>query len=242
MKILKQLHRVWFMLLVFIFFLLFFPFYYLSSRNERFYPVLNFFRRLHSFLASALAGIFYVYHVEQRLPAGATYIYCANHTSNLDIMVFCILAKGSYHFMGKEELLKNPILRLFFKTIDITVNRDSKISSFRAFKKAGENLDKGMSLVIFPEGKIDDQYPPRLHSFKNGPFRLAIDKNIPIVPVSIADIWKVLWDDGSRLGSRPGRCRIFVHAPVSVTGLSLADDEQLRDHVFEKIKSKLTDQ
>ncbi|WP_129713861.1 1-acyl-sn-glycerol-3-phosphate acyltransferase [Pedobacter sp. SYP-B3415] len=239
MKILKQLHRVWFMIVVFIFFLLFLPFYYICSRNERYYPVLNFFRHLHSLFASGLAGIFYKFEFEQPLNADQTYVYCANHSSNLDIMVFCILARGSFHFMGKEELLTNPVLRIFFKTIDITVNRESKISSFRAFKKAGDNLDKGMSLVIFPEGKIDDHFPPKLHSFKNGPFRLAIDKKIPIVPVSITDIWKVLWDDGGAHGSRPGICRVFVHAPLCTTEMSLSDDEVLRDRVFEKIKSKL---
>lgn len=141
--------------------------------------------------------------------------------------------------MGKDELLNNPVLGIFFKTIDIAVNRNSKISAFRAFKKAGENLEKGMSLIIFPEGKIDDHYPPKLSEFKNGPFRLAIEKNIPIVPVSIINVWKISWDDGTMYGSKPGICDIYIHKPIDTSGLSYTDTDTLKDEVFNLINSKL---
>jgi len=141
--------------------------------------------------------------------------------------------------MGKDELLNNPVLGIFFKTIDISVNRDSKISAFRAFKKAGENLEKGMSLIIFPEGKIDDHYPPKLGEFKNGPFRLAIDKNIPLVPVSIANVWKINWDDGAKYGSKPGICDIYVHKPINTAALADIDSDLLKEKVFQLIDSKL---
>lgn len=143
--------------------------------------------------------------------------------------------------MGKDELLNNPVLGIFFKTIDISVNRDSKISAFRAFKKAGENLEKGMSLVIFPEGKIDDHYPPKLGEFKNGPFRLAIDKNIPLVPVSITNVWKINWDDGAKYGSKPGICDIYVHKPINTSELADVDSDILKEKVFQLIDSKLVE-
>jgi 1-acyl-sn-glycerol-3-phosphate acyltransferase len=155
-------------------------------------------------------------------------------------MILTILAKGRFHFMGKEELLKSPVFRPFFETIDIPVNRDSKMSSFRAFKKAGDNLDKGMSLIIFPEGKIDEEhYPPQLQSFKNGPFRLAITKKVDIIPVSIADAWKKMWDDGSKYGSRPGICNIYIHKPISTVTLDVDSSDFLREKVFSIIKSKV---
>ena len=141
--------------------------------------------------------------------------------------------------MGKEELKNNAVLGIFFRTIDISVARDSKISAFRAFKKAGENLAKGMSLMIFPEGKIDDVYPPRLQEFKKGPFRLAIEQNIPIVPVSITNVWKVFWDDGFKYGSRPGIVDVYVHKPILTSNLVAEDDEALKAEVFNKIDSKL---
>ncbi len=237
--LLRKVHLVYFLALMLLIFVLFLPFYYVFSRSEKNYHLLNKFRTLHSFLVGILSGIFVKFELAQPLAKNQTYIFCANHTSNLDIIIFCLLAKGRYHFMGKEELLKNPVLGIFFKTIDITVARESKISAFRAFKKAAENLEKGMSLVIFPEGRIDDEYPPVLQDFKSGPFRLAIDKNIPIVPVSITNAWQLMWDDGWKYGSRPGIVNIHVHKPILTSILAVENDDALKAEVHKMIKSKL---
>jgi len=131
------------------------------------------------------------------------------------------------------------VLGFFFRTIDITVNRDSKISSFRAFKTAAERLKNGISVVIFPEATIPLDYPPNLSAFKNGAFRLAIELKIPILPITSLDTWKVLWNTGSQYGSRPGICNIFVHKPIETAHLALDDADTLRDEVHEMIKQKL---
>jgi len=165
-----------------------------------------------------------------------TYIICPNHTSFLDISVLTILCKTPFSFMGKEELLQNPIARIFFKTIDIPVKRDSKISSFKAYKKALEILHDRKSLVIFPEGKIDDNYPPILHPFKPGAFRLATDYNIPVLPVVIQDAWKILWDDGKKFGSQPGIIHVNVLAPVETKALGKENVMQLEKEVYNKMK------
>jgi 1-acyl-sn-glycerol-3-phosphate acyltransferase len=238
-KLLKRIHFVYSLCCILFFFILFWPIYYFATKNPKYYLFLNKVRTVHSFLASAFAGVFFNFKFESKLDANQTYIYCANHTSNLDIIIFCLLAKGRYHFMGKEELMKNPVLGIFFRTIDIAVSRESKISAFRAFKKAGENLEKGMSLIIFPEGKIDESYPPILQEFKNGPFRLAIEKNIPIVPVSIVNVWQLMWDDGLKHGTRPGIGDIYVHQPIATLNLGEDGADALKDDVFRKINSKL---
>ena len=140
--------------------------------------------------------------------------------------------------MGKDELLESFVTRLFFQTVDIPVNRESKMSSFRAFKKAAERLTTGTTMIIFPEGKIPDDYPPQLHEFKNGPFRLAIELKIPIIPVTLSDTWKVLWDTGTEKGSKPGICNIFVHQPVETAHLIIDDADALRDKVHNIINQK----
>jgi 1-acyl-sn-glycerol-3-phosphate acyltransferase len=238
-SMLKQIHRSYTLFIILLFFVILYPFYYASSRKPEWYGILNGFRKLHSYLICLFSGLLLNYRFEEPLCKDQSYIYCANHTSNLDIMIMCILAKGHFHFMGKNELLDNPVLSIFFKSIDIPVNRESKISAFRAFKRAGDNLAKGMSLIIFPEGKIDAAYPPVLQSFKNGPFRLAIDQQIPIVAVSITDAWKHLWDDGSRYGSKPGIAHIYVHKPIYTKDLNIDDSDMLKDRIFDLINSKL---
>ena len=241
-QLLKQAHRMYAVFIILVFSLLFYPFYYLAAQNQKTYFLLNNLRKLKSRLCAFFIGLRLRITFEEELKSTQTYIYCANHTSNYDIILLCMLAKGNFHFMGKEELLKNPMLAIFFKTIDIPVNRASKISSFRAFKRAGDNLEKGMSLIIFPEGGIaGTAYPPRLMPFKNGPFRLAIDKQIPIVPISLTDVWKRMWDDGKQYGSSPGNTTIYVHKPVSTSNLNINEADELKDRIFELINSKLND-
>lgn len=241
-NILKQVHRVYAIVIILIFSLLFYPFYYFAAKRPKTYGLLNLLRKLKSRLCAFFIGLSPRFTFEEPLQENQTYIYCANHTSNHDIMLLCILARGRFHFMGKDELLKNPVLRIFFKTIDIPVNRDSKISAFRAFKRAADNLENGMSLIIFPEGGISGaHYPPQLMPFKNGPFRLAIEQKIPIVPVSVTNIWKRMWDDGNKYGSSPGKVDIYVHKPVLTTNLTINDSDALKDRIFDLINSKLID-
>ena len=238
-QFLKKLHRSWYIVVVSLFFILFYPFLYYFSRKRGRFKTLNHFRRLYALCSSCFSGLVFNYKVEKKIDWTRTYIICANHASNLDIPVTTLLIQNNFAYMGKDDLLDNPITGLFFKTIDIPLNRESKISSFKAFKRAEEYLQHGISLMIFPEGKIADDYPPKLHPFKNGPFRLAINQSIPIIPVTIKDAWKKMWDDGTKYGSSPGICHICVHAPVETSGLSLADADALRDKIYTIIHADL---
>ena len=66
---------------------------------------------------------------------------------------------------------------------------------------------------------------------------MAIDLKIPIIPVSSSNTWKMLWDDGTKYGTRPGICRFYVHKPIDTTHLTDAD--ALRDEVYEMIAKKI---
>jgi len=222
-----------------VFFVLFYPFLYYYSRKPERFLALNRVRRYYAFLSSALTGIYYKYHYQAPIDWSRSYIFCANHSSNLDISAITIFNKANFAFMGKDELLDNPVTALFFKTIDIPLKRESKMSSFRAFKKAEEYLKRGMSLAIFPEGKIAGDYPPLLHPFKNGPFRLAIEQKVPIIPISMTNLWEKMWDDGAEYGSSPGICHICVHAPVETSDLGVDDEEILKEKVYAIINSDL---
>lgn len=189
--------------------------------------------------ASAAGGIFFKFNFTKPVDWDRTYVICANHSSNLDISVLTVFIKNNFAFLGKEELKDAPITGIFFRTVDIPLNRDNRISAYRAFQKAGEYLDNGISLAIFPEGMIADEFPPRLGSFKNGPFRLAIEKKIAILPISICDVYQLMWDDGHAYGTTPGTGNIIVHPPIETASLSLADTELLKNKTFEVINSAL---
>ena len=197
-------------------------------------------RKWWAFLSSAFAGIFYRFTYEEPIDWGRTYIICPNHFSNLDIPAMSImLGHTNCCFMGKEGLLNNPITGIYFRTVDLTVNRESKISSFKAFKAAAERLRNGTNMILFPEGGTSDIYPPVLCDFKSGPFRLAIELKIPIIPVTSLNAWKIFWDDGAKYGSRPGIYDAHVHKPVETAHLTMDDADALRNHVYDLIKAKL---
>jgi 1-acyl-sn-glycerol-3-phosphate acyltransferase len=236
---LQKLHAYAYMFTVLLLYTFFYPFFYYFSRKPSRYHTLNKLRTKWAKWSSAVCGIFYRFEYETTIDWCKTYVICPNHTSNLDVSWATILTKNSFSFMGKEELLQNPTTKLFFKTIDITVKRDSNISAFKAFKRASEYLKNGMTMIIFPEGKIADTYPPQLQEFKIGPFRLAIEQQVPVIPVTSFNTWKILWDDGLKYGSKPGICNIYVHKPIETVGLKLTDADALRDEVFRIINQKL---
>jgi 1-acyl-sn-glycerol-3-phosphate acyltransferase len=196
-------------------------------------------RRVWGFISSLLTGVAYNIVYEQPVDWKRAYIVCPNHTSNLDITAASIAIKQNICFMGKDELLNGFVTGIFFRTVDIPVNRESKMSAFRAFKSAAERLQNGVTMIIFPEGTIPETYPPELIAFKNGPFRLAIEHKIPISPMTSLNTWKVLWDDGAKFGSKPGVCDIFVHKPIETAHLTPDDADTLRDQVHSIIKQKL---
>jgi 1-acyl-sn-glycerol-3-phosphate acyltransferase len=237
--LLKKVHVYLYVVSVaFIYFLLWPLFYYFSRKPSR-YRSMNGLRRVWGFTSSGLAGFFYRFEYEQPIDWSKTYIVCPNHTSNLDISAMSVLVNNNCSFMGKEELKDGIVTSLFFRSVDIPVNRDSKMSSYRAFKMAIERLENGTTLIIFPEGKISDNYPPTLHEFKNGPFKMAIEHKVPIIPVSSSNTWEKFWDSGTKYGTRPGICGYYVHKPIETAHLTPADADSLRDEVFNIISKKL---
>ena len=208
--ILRRYFLYHYQLMVLLIFILCYPFFYFSSKKESRFLFFNFFRKRWAFLSSALSGIFYRYKFEEAVDWSRTYIICPNHASNLDISAISIMMKNNFFFLGKEELLDHPLMRIFFKSVDIPVNRNNKISAYKSFIKVEQRLLSGMSVIIFPEGKIGNDFPPLLHEFKNGPFKLAIKHKIPILPVSIQNNWEILWDDGQKYGCKPGISHICI--------------------------------
>lgn len=238
-RLFKSVHLYYFQGLLVLLFISLYPVIFIYSKSPVKFHGMNRMRYLFSYLSALFSGFIYRYSFEQKIDWSRNYIICANHTSNLDITAIILLARRNYVFMGKEELLKNFVTGIYFRTVDIPVNRESKISAFRAFKKAEENLKEGKSVVIFPEGMISDTYPPVLQLFKNGPFRLAIEQGIPILPITIGNNWSLMWDDGKRYGSSPGICDICVHAPIETLGMNNADAEELKNRVYDIISTQL---
>lgn len=240
--ILRKVHLGLYVFSVAFSYLILFPFFYYFSRKTTRYKYMNALRRFWGFISSLFVGILYRFKIEQPIDWSRTYIICPNHTSNLDITAMSIFVKtNDCCFMGKQELAEFFVTALFFRTVDVPVDRNSKMASFRAFKKVMERLEQGITTIIFPEATIPDTYPPQIKDFKNGPFRMAIELKLPIIPVTSLNTWEILWDDGLKYGSRPGICDIFVHKPIETAHLTIDDADALRDEVHGIISKKLAE-
>ncbi len=165
-------------------------------------------------------------------------VYCANHASYLDIVMSYLIIPKYYVFMGKQELDKAPLFRIFFKRMNILVDRSSSTSSHRAFLRAGREIDKGNSTFLYPEGGISSN--GKLRGFKNGAFKLAIDKQVPIVPITYLNNWRLLQNGGFfKSFGGPGVSRIVVHKPIPTVGMTENDLLSLKTKVHEIISKEL---
>ena len=147
----------------------------------------------------------------EKVPAARRFIFMANHTSNIDPSVFLPLIPGRTAVMVKKELFGYPILskamRLgSFIPVD-RANRDAGIASVREAKKV---IESGVSMSIFPEGKRS--FDGKLLPFKRGPFYLAMECGVPIVPVTIVGAHEAMPKGTFRL--RPGRVTVTFHEAI----------------------------
>ncbi len=180
------LYRIWFYILMAIPIIVMFPFLFVSILSEKWYPY--FFVMARIWAKFILFGMGYRVRVEfeQEPQSGKSYMFVANHTSMTDIMLMLSIVKNPFVFVGKKELAKIPLFGFFYKRTCILVDRKSSKSRMAVFGRAQKRLDQGISICIFPEGGVPDESVV-LDEFKDGAFRLAIEHEIPIVPMTFYD-------------------------------------------------------
>jgi 1-acyl-sn-glycerol-3-phosphate acyltransferase len=177
---------------------------------------------------------------EGKLPK-APYIICANHTSYLDIILTYCIFPDYFVFMGKKELGDVPVFNVFFKKMNILVDRKSTSGAHRAFLAAGAEIDKGNGVAIFPEGTISKKAPEML-KFKNGAFKLAAEKNVPIVPVTFSNNWEIMGDGAFwKAPCRPGTTFIHIHPAIMVASTADIHIEQAKEEVHALIEAKISE-
>ena len=168
------------------------------------------------------------------------FIICPNHSSYVDIITMYRTFKDYFIFMGKTELNDWPLFHIFFsKGMNISVDRATITGAKTAYDRAKDELDNGHNIVIFPEGTIPP-FAPKLKPFKNGAFKLAMEKNVPIVPVTFLTNYKRLQAGPAlrNLGG-PGPSKVIIHPavyPANYTGKTVSD---LRNDIFAIIEKPL---
>lgn len=174
---------------------------------------------------------------EQPIEATKSYMFCANHTSMIDVMLMLSVVKNPFVFVGKAELNKVPIFGYFYRRTCILVDRNCMNSRKAVFVEAERRLQKGLSVCIFPEGKVPEDESIVLDEFKNGAFVLAIEHKISIVPISFYDCKKRF--SYTFFSGSPGVLRAKVHSFIKTTDATLGDKVVVRKQVYSIIYNDL---
>ena len=233
-KLLRFAWAVYFLICFLVFFILFYPLFLVFLSRKEWYPHAHRLRGIWGAILMILTGIFPSVKFEEKLNRRGTYVFAPNHFSYLDIVTVNVLIPVYFNFMAKADLARIPVFGIFFRTIDIPVERGSSTASHKAFLEADRRLKQGVSMLIFPEGRIGDKVP-YMSNFKVGAFRLAIENKVPIVTISILDNYKRMESGGLTDGGTPGRMRIIVHKPIQVDNLTLDDIPALQKQVYDII-------
>ncbi|MGL5890006.1 MAG: lysophospholipid acyltransferase family protein [Bacteroidia bacterium] len=227
--------------------ILLYPAFLLLLARERWYPIAFALMRFWARWVLHIPGVSLTTERETPPHDGGPCVYVANHASYLDIVVSYIVAPSYFVYMGKLEIDKAPLLRIFFRErggragMNIYVDRKSRSGSYKAFTQAGEKLASGQSVFIYPEGTIESK--GQLKLFKNGAFKLAIEHQVPVVPITFHNNWTLLQNGGFfKSFGRPGLARVTVHKPVPTRGMTEEDlvnlRHQVRNTIAEKLKQK----
>jgi len=173
---------------------------------------------------------------DQEIDPNKSYMFIANHTSLIDIMLMLAVMKNPGVFVGKKELKKLPIFGYIFRKTSIMVDRSSPKSRKEVFDSARKKIEDGLSIVFYPEGLV----PPEnvvMSDFKNGAFRLAIEHELEIVPMTFYDCKQRLsW---TFFSGGPGELRVKVNRFIQTKGLTLKDLPAVKEKAYTVIYNNL---
>ncbi len=147
----------------------------------------------------------------EMLDPSRTYIFMSNHVSNIDPPLLLPIIPRRTSVMAKKELFSYPVLgRVMRFGSLVPVDRGNRESGIAAVRSAASVIRQGVNMTIFVEGKRS--FDGKLLLFKKGPFYLAEECGVPVVPVTIVGTHYIM--PKQRFEIRPGIAKVIFHAPI----------------------------
>lgn len=237
-KVLSKLYLLWcavvftaFMLVLLPFFVI--PFVLGEKTGGR---IAYFCIKIWSAVFSVLTQIRYKAIGREKIDRNQTYIYVCNHNSYLDTPGMMLAIPGQFRPLGKVEMKKAPVFGWFYPFLVVMVDRSSVESRRKSMTELKKRLKEGISIFIFPEGKMNRTDQP-LTDFYDGAFRMAIETQTPIMPMVMCNSRTLMPRD--RVHMQPGTITTFFLEPISTQGLQLSEVAALKQKVYGMMKAKL---
>ncbi len=159
-----------------------------------------------------------------------SYIFMTNHVSNLDPPIQIPLIPRRSSVMVKKELFKVPILgRAMRMGSLVPVDRGNRDAGIEAVNAAKAVIGQGLNMTIYVEGKRS--FDGKLLAFKKGPFYLAMECGVPVIPMTIVGTHYCM--PKARFAIKPGKVKVIFHAPIE------PKDFGDRDRLMEKVRATI---
>jgi 1-acyl-sn-glycerol-3-phosphate acyltransferase len=167
-----------------------------------------------------------------------TYVFIANHQSQLDIPFFAVSCANTFRFLAKAELTKLPFMGFIIRNLYIAVDRKDRADRHRSLEIMKASLDENISVFLCPEGTRNKHEDPPLLDFKDGAFRLAVLTGTPIAPLTILNTGRRL-SPLHPVAFYPGALYGIWDEPISTAGLTISDIPALKEQVRAKMIKRL---
>ena len=147
----------------------------------------------------------------EKIDPARTYVFMSNHISNLDPPITIPLIPRRSSVMVKRELFRVPIFgRIMRLGSLVPVDRGNRDAGLAAVRDALRVIQQGLNMTIYVEGHRS--FDGKLLPFKKGPFYLAAECNVPVVPITISGTEAVM--PKARFAIRPGMVTVEFHDPI----------------------------
>lgn len=208
----------------------------LITKNENFiYSPVRLFVRA----GLAMVGVRVEVSGLDRLDPDQTYIFTPNHQSLIEVPLWVTYLRRNVAYLGKKEVFKYPIFGYGIRLIGVVpVDRSNSPAAVESAKLATQNLRRGKSYVVYPEGTRSRD--GGLLPFKKGAFMMAIEAGVPVVPVTISGATKIM--PKGQIKVFPSTVQITIHDPISTDGYSKENVIELMQRTRAKIFSALGEQ
>lgn len=174
---------------------------------------------------------------KQNIKPGQNYIFMSNHVSNLDPPVEIPRIQARCSVLVKKELFRVPILGTGMHLAHLVpVDRSNREAAIESVREGVEVLRTGLNMLIYPEGTRSAD--GKLLPFKKGPFHLAMESGVPVLPLTILGTYEA-WPKHC-FALKPGVVTVVYHPAIDPK--SYADRDQLMMAVRDSIASALPEE
>jgi 1-acyl-sn-glycerol-3-phosphate acyltransferase len=182
-----------------------------------------------------LSGVKLELHNPERMSATEGHVYISNHISWFDVFALATVIPR-YTWIAKIELKKIPMFgRAAHAAGIIFIDRDNRKAAFESYKLAAEDVKRGRSVIICPEGTRGLDY--HLRPFKKGPFVLAIASQADVIPTLVYGTREVMPKDSFII--HPGTVHLHFLEPVPTEGLTYEDRTELMERVWSRMADEM---